>query len=250
MREIETRTARVPGLLLAAWAGFSLLAIVSADVRAAETGLTTITQNVSTDVVPATWPYFCATCIPNATGVNRWLRRFDLPAEFGITVPTAIRGVDFGVERAGGPRGEIPVYVFLRSIPKSLPLTWENTTVITSYASLVSASTPRMVHFPFAAPFDHPLADDLVVEVTSVDGCNAVGGWMWSYFQVGVNDFGETKPTYWSGGSGCTIRQPVPLRSVNRLQPTSCMVMQVQVLPGYATATSSESWGRLKTMYR
>jgi hypothetical protein len=155
-----------------------------------------------------------------------------------------VTAVAFGVESAGGPRGEIPVTVLLRKIPKSAPLTWANAPVITTSTVLATATQPRLIHVEMVDVMVNPLVDDLVVEIAAWEG--TAPPWLNSYFFIGTNTAPEIRPTYWSS-QGCRVGEPVTLEYLGIRGQHAVMIVYLSDPP---VSTALTTWGRVKSLYR
>ena len=202
----------------------------------------TITQSSSLGVVPVTFLWACGEA--DQTAANQWFRRFDLAGEFGITTPVMVTAVDFGIERAWDVRRSQVAFVLVRSIPKGLPLTFENTTVLGDGNWVVDDQQLTLFHMPVSASFLHPLTEDLVIEVASETHPYTASG----AFFIGCNTTFETRPSYWCAyHSGCDVDEPVTLASVRMGDQHVVMVVHLAEVP---TAVRGLSWGRVKSLFR
>ena len=199
-----------------------------------------ITQNLSLAVQTGA-AVSCNNALSQHTD-NSYLRRFDLDADHGLTFPSDVVSVSFGVEfaEAGGVPTTQPVSVRLYVIPSGAQFLFNNLTLI-GFSDFNLPDQRLSIWKTFVAgTIMDPIANDLVVEVFTPNG-QAVG----NRFFIGANNLGEIAPSY-IAAAACMLPEPATTASIGF--PGMQIVMSVDIHVPVQTVQSS--WGSLKATYR
>jgi len=124
---------------------------------------------------------------------NAYLRLYDLDAEFGINGDYCTTSVEYGVEAAtGGPGGTQPLTLSTYCLDDGLPFVYSS---LQLRDRIIIDQPDAQLEF-----FDQAIGgccdadtQSLVVEIAAVD-CSGTG--LCEHFWVGMNDLGQTGPTY------------------------------------------------------
>jgi len=173
-------------------------------VNFSSSGGTTITHSVDPDSIFATGSLACRQSGTDFTAENHYWRSFVL-TDFGITNEYNVTLVDIGIQEALAGNGGLQpltcnLYItdgtpFPGGYPGSLILIGTTTLDVPDQA---------VTHFPIAVTGSAPAGSELVVEISIPDGI-AEG----NKFFIGINDYGETAPSYIMAPS-CGFPVPAP----------------------------------------
>ena len=179
-------------------------------VNFSNSGGTTITHSVDPDSIFATGSLACRQVGTDFTAENHYWRSFVL-TDFGITNEYNVTLVDIGIQEALAGNGGLQpltcnLYItdgtpFPGGYPGSLILIGTTTLDVPDQA---------VTHFPIAVTGSAPAGSELVVEISIPEGV-AEG----NKFFIGINDFGETAPSYIMAPD-CGFPVPTP---INPLPP-------------------------------
>ncbi len=176
-----------------------------------------LTQNTNAVAITAGSVY----C--NAGGfhtTNRFLRRFFLDTDHGVTTQFNVTSVDIGVELAQGTGGSQPIEIRLYSIPKASPLLFANLTSIGNLPTAIPDTSLAVVNFPVTGSLVSPTTTDLVVELFMPDGRAPAN----NRFNPGSNSLGQSHPTYLAAVD-CGVPNPTDMAALGF--PNMHMVMVV-----------------------
>jgi hypothetical protein len=199
----------------------------------------TITQSVSGAIVSLN-SVSCNNGIGHTD--NSYMRRFKLAADHGILTAFTVSQVSFGIEEASsGSGGGQTMSVRLYTIPTASALTFANLTLIGTLNFNEPDESLIAKTVNIAGVVAAPVAQDLVVELFTPDG-QAAGNLIF----VGSNSAGQTRPSYLAAAA-CGVSQPTDTAALGF--PGMHIVMGVTGSEN-PTATTSNSWGRVKSLYR
>jgi hypothetical protein len=161
-----------------------------------------ITQSTNTGTIVAGTSIACGN--GQVTRSNSWWRAFDL-STYGITSQFTVTKVRFAVEdlNAGDPANTMPITIRIyKQTGAAFP---SGTRTLIGTAHTVNLSDGINYFVDVFLTRTVPAGSDLVVEIFSQD----VGG----AFYVGMNDRGQTRPTYVSA-SACEVNSPTSLSAL------------------------------------
>lgn len=168
-----------------------------------DTGYIRVPASITQNTDPATITPLNSVACP--VDDDRFLRRFDLDGDHGITDPFDIMSVDFAVESNLGGTG---VAVTLYTIPNAAAFVSANLTQIgTATQSPFTAPDLSIANFPVAGTVADPTADDLVVEIFIPDSTQGFT------FFPGSNAAGQLGPTFLQS-AGCGAPEPTDAASI------------------------------------
>lgn len=198
----------------------------------------TITQSTSATIVSLN-SVACNANDGSGTTPNSYWRRFNLDGAHGILTPFTVSSVDYGIETVDG--AGINVTVNLYQILNAAPLTIANLSPIGSSGAVFLAPQNLVIKNQPVAGLINPLTHDLVVEIASADGRPN-----FNHFFIGSNNLGQSGLSYLSAVD-CGISQPTSTAAIGF--PNMMIVMAVTGAEN-PTGTISNTWGRVKTLYR
>jgi len=168
-------------------------------------GELTITHSIDPDSIFNEGSLACSQVGTNFTGENHYWRSFVL-SDFGITDVFNVTLVDIGIQEAlAGIGGVQPMtcnlYItdgtpFPDGFPNSLTLIGTTT---------LDVPDQSVTHFPIVVTGTAPAGSELVVEISIPEGI--LEG---NIFLIGINDFGETAPSYIMAPD-CGFPVPTPI---------------------------------------
>jgi hypothetical protein len=198
-------------------------ALLTCCAIAPNAGPEAITQSAGNELIEPGVGFGCDLgSFPTRDG--RYLRRFRLDLDHGITCPFTVESVDFGIEEFFSLT-VLDVLVNLYAIPLAAPFVYANMTLIDSetlsLAGLTSGYDLTFQNVAVTAEID-PTLHDLVVEISAPDGTATQGR-----FIPGMNAFAQSAPTYFSS-DGCAIPEPVDVQSIGALSSSLILVVNGQ----------------------
>jgi hypothetical protein len=160
-----------------------------------------ITQSTDPDTLVAGTSVACH----HAGGVtteNAWLRRFDLDGDHGLPGRFHVETVDWGTELV---LGALDLTVNVYCVNETLPFLYQFMTLMDSV--VVPLSDEELTfHTTWIGGSCHTATEDMGIELRAED-CNIAGC---IRFYVGMNDLGQTAPTY-IAAPDCGAIDPVDL---------------------------------------
>ncbi len=164
----------------------------------------TFTQSVDPDSIFAKGSLACRQAETNFTGKNSYWRSFVL-SDFGMTDGFSVTSVDIGIQQAfAGNGGVQPLTCNLfitdgTPFPNGFPI---SLTLIGT--ATIDVPDQTVSHFSIPVTGVAPGGSELVVEISVPFGIIEK-----NIFFIGINDFGETAPSYILADS-CGFSNPVP----------------------------------------
>jgi hypothetical protein len=169
-----------------------------------EIGGTTITHSVDPDSIFDDGSLSCRQPVTNYTVENHYWRSFVL-SDFGITNDFNVTLVEIGIQQAlTGNGGVQPITCNLYITDGTLfPGGYPNSLILIGTTTL-DVPDQAVTHFPILVTGTAPAGSELVVEISIPEGVVEE-----NIFFIGINDFGETAPSYIMA-SGCGFPIPTP----------------------------------------
>ncbi len=151
------------------------------------------------------------------TTENSWLRLFDMDADHGFPITFTLANIEWGVQNASGA---LNVTLNAYCLDDGLPFLLQFLTFVGTTGPIPVADEQLMFHSnPITGSCDgvnQSLAVEIFAEDCNIADCTA--------FFVGMNDLGQTAPTYIASGS-CGVTEPTDLAGLGF--PNAHLVMVV-----------------------
>ena len=164
----------------------------------------TITQSVDPDSIFANGSLACRQAETNFTGKNSYWRSFVL-SDFGMTDGFSVTSVDIGIQQAFAGNGGVQPLTCNLFITDGTPFPNGFPTSLTLIGTATMDVPDQTVsHFSIHVTGVAPGGSELVVEISVPLGIIEK-----NIFFIGINDFGETAPSYILADS-CGFSNPVP----------------------------------------
>jgi Secretion system C-terminal sorting domain len=154
-------------------------------------GEVTMTHSMDPNTVFLSGALSCRTTADSFTTENHYWRSFVL-TDFGIASDFNVTMVDIGIQEAvGGNGGVQPLTCNLYVTDGSpFPNDWPSSLILIGTTTL-NVPDQAGTHFPIAVTGTAPAGSELVVEISI-----PVGAFSGNKFFIGINDFGQTAPSY------------------------------------------------------
>jgi Secretion system C-terminal sorting domain len=187
----------------------------------------TITQSVDPDSIFANGSLACRQAETNFTGKNSYWRSFVL-SDFGMTDGFSVTSVDIGIQQAFAGNGGVQPLTCNLFITDGTPFPNGFPTSLTLIGTATMDVPDQTVsHFSIPVTGVAPGGSELVVDISVPFGIIEK-----NIFFIGINDFGETAPSYILADS-CGFSNPVPPPNGNGI-PEQHYVMSVTCDMGVA----------------
>jgi hypothetical protein len=182
-----------------------------------------LTQNVDPNTLVDGTSVACADPA-GVTTENSWYRLFDLDVDHGATSMFEIESIDWGSQSVIGP---VTVTINAYCLDDGLPFLLQFLIPAGSTGPIALTDENLVFHSNAVTNTNYCEAwtQSLVVEIRAED-CDVTGC---THFFVGMNDLGQSAPTYIASGS-CGIDDPVDLATMGF--PNAHLVMVVHGLGG------------------